>query len=347
MERMMRYFVWCFAIGLAALVGACSDTSGPTTTCGAGTQEINGECVTIAECGEGTINVDNTCVPATGATCGVGTVEGPGGLCVPAEGACEEGTHLDPEAGSCVPDFQVVCGAGTVLGPDDTCVPSEPVECGAGTQLVNNECVLIFGYCDPWEIFNPETQSCELDTTICGSGGAGGDGSGGLGGSAGTGGTAGSGGTAGTGGAAGAGGGSGSCFEGDIEGEPTIMGALSIFPESATFDDSVTVTVGVDGDTEEVTVHLDNANSGINAGSGSATTSGNETVQVDVLVGTVSDPGLHVAKLELRADASDRLNYILYEPGDGNTYVRIKVDNGVRGPETATPCLELNCDIQF
>ena len=74
---------------------------------------------------------------------------------------------------------------------------------------------------------------------------------------------------------------------------------------------------------------------------------GNETVQVDVLIGTTADPGPHVVDLELRAVPSDPLNYILYTPGDGNTYVSIEVENGVLGPETATPCLLLNCDIEL
>lgn len=169
----------------------------------------------------------------------------------------------------------------------------------------------------------------------------------GAGGTGGTGGTAGSGGTAGGGGTAGMGGGTGSCMELDIAGQPNINGPFSISPSNASPDDFVTVTVGVDGDTEEVTAIFRNANSSIVGGTGFATTSGNETVLVDVLIGTVADPGPHVVDFELRADASNRLDYIFYTPGDGDTYVRIEVENNVPGPETATPCLLLNCDIQF
>ena len=341
---MLRYFVWCFVIGLAALMAACSDTSGPTTTCGSGTQEVDGECVTIAECGEGTINVDNTCVPATGVTCGVGTVEGPGGLCVPAEGACEEGTHLDPETGSCVPDFEVVCGAGTVLGPDDSCVPSEPVECGTGTQLVDNECVLIFGYCDAWEIFNPETQSCELDTTICGSGGSGGDGSGGLGGSAGTGGTAGSGGSAGSGGTGGTG---GAGSEVSIPGLPQFTGQPSLSPSFVSPDQNVTVGAIVDGDVAEVTAELVGVSFGFPGGSCVVSTPGNEAVDCGIRVETTAELGLNAAHFELRGNPLTQEDYVLYRPGDGEMYVRIEVENTVAGAETATPWRVVTATVEF
>lgn len=159
-----------FACALALVASSCSDTSGPTTTCGAGTQNVDGECVTIVQCGEGTTNVDNVCVPVNGATCGAGTQE-VDGLCVPTDEACTEGTHLNPDTGLCVPDFEVVCGAGTELGPDDTCVPSDPVNCGAGTILVDGECIPIGVDCDAWEAWNPDTQECELNTAaLCGAG---------------------------------------------------------------------------------------------------------------------------------------------------------------------------------
>ena len=192
---------------------------------------------------------------------------------------------------------------------------------------------------------------------MAGSGGAGGTagiggmaGIGGAGGTAGIGGMAGIGGadgTAGIGGMAGSGGGPGSCAEIDVPGEPNLTGPLSVSPPVATFDDFVTVTVGVDGDTQEVTVILRNSNSGIVGGTGFATTSGNETLPVDVLVGTVADPGQHVVDLELRADASNRVDYVLYESGGGDKYVRITVENSIPGLETETTCLQLICDIEF
>ncbi len=157
----------------------------------------------------------------------------------------------------------------------------------------------------------------------------------------------GSGGSGGTGGTGGTGGGTASCAEIDIPGEPNLTGPFNVSPEVATFDDFVTVSVGVDGDTQEVTAILRNSSSDIIGGTGFATTAGNETVPIDVLVGTVADPGPHVVDLELRADASNRVDYVLYTSGDQDTLVRINVENDVPGPETETSCLELTCEIQF
>ena len=163
----------------------------------------------------------------------------------------------------------------------------------------------------------------------------------------GPGGTGGTGATGGSGGAAGNGGSTGSCVEIDIPGEPNLTGPLSVSPTVASFDDVVTVTVGVDGDAQEVTAILRNASSDIVGGTGFATTSGNETLPVDVRVETVADQGPHVVDLELRADASNRIDYVLYTSGDGGNYVRINVEDDVPGPETETSCVELNCDIEF
>ena len=42
--------------------------------------------------------------------------------------------------------------------------------------------------------------------------------------------------------------------------------------------------------------------------------------------------------VELRGDPPNPLDYILYTPGDGDTYVRIKFKNNERELETATTC---------
>jgi len=153
-------------------------------------------------------------------------------------------------------------------------------------------------------------------------------------------------GSGGTGGTGGAGGGSGSCLEVDISGLPQIAGTLSISPSDATFDESMIVTADVDADTMEVTASILNENSGVPGGSGSALTSGNETVEVNVRVETVAQPGPHVLELELRADPLNRLDYVRYTPGDGDTYVIIEFENNVPGPETDTTCLVVNATIQ-
>jgi len=203
--------------------------------------------------------------------------------------------------------------------------------------------------CEPSEGWLFE-ESCSEQDLICvsvsdGTGGAGlaeaecVEGAGGTGGSGGTAGSGGSGGTGGTGGTS-------SCAEVDIPGEPNLTGTLSISPAVASFDDFMTVMVGVDADTSEVTASLFNTSSGVPAGFGVATTAGNETVAVMLRVETIAQPGPHTLDIELRPDPLNRLDYVLYTPGDGDTYVRIKVEDDVQGPETPTSCLEVNATIE-
>ena len=118
----------------------------------------------------------------------------------------------------------------------------------------------------------------------------------------GSGGTGGTGGTAGGGGSAGTGGVASSCAEVDIPDEAQLAGTLSISPTVGTFDDVMIVTVDVDADTREVTALLRNESSGVLDGSGVALTSGNETVEVDVRVETVAQPGPHTLDIELLGD---------------------------------------------
>jgi len=132
----------------------------------------------------------------------------------------------------------------------------------------------------------------------------------------------------------------------NIPGEANFTGTLSISPTFATFDEFMTVKAGVDADTREVTALLRNESSDDLGGSGVASTSGDETVEVNVRVETVAQPGLHTLDIELRGDPPNPLNYILYTPGDGNTYVRIKVENNVPGLETATTCPVVKATIQ-
>jgi hypothetical protein len=199
--------------------------------------------------------------------------------------------------------------------------------------------------CEPSEGWLFE-ESCSEQDLICVAVPAGAGGYGGSltaecveGGSGGTGGSGGSGGAGGTGGTS-------SCAEVDIPGEPNLTGTLSISPTVASFDDFMTVMVGVDADTREVTASLLNESSGVPAGFGFASTSGNETVPVMLLVETTAQPGPHTLEVELRADPQNAQNYILYAPGDGDTYVRIKVEDSVQGPETPTSCLEVNATIE-
>ena len=88
----------------------------------------------IVTCGPGTISADNTCVPAGGTTCGPGLVEGPDGLCVPAEEFCEPGTKFDGNTGLCisVEGFCEFC--------QDNPDPNRNVCVWVGEDLVGCEC---------------------------------------------------------------------------------------------------------------------------------------------------------------------------------------------------------------
>jgi hypothetical protein len=93
-------------------------------------------CGEETSCGEGTVEMNGTCIPADTA-CGTGTVfNEETGEC---EGiSCADGTVLMGD--ECVPDGSVVCGDGTTFDPDaGECVPD--LTCGEGTVLVDGECV--------------------------------------------------------------------------------------------------------------------------------------------------------------------------------------------------------------
>ena len=233
-------------------------------------------------------------------------------VCVEIEGVVGEAECVDP-----------TCSEGETRCSDDL---RELETCDANGDWVPEACA--------------EGTTCEVvdGDAMCvpGSGGTGG--SGGMGGSAGTGGSAGMGGT---------GGGTFSCLEVNIPGLPQIAGTLSISPPVGVPDQFMTVTGDVDADTEELTATILNESSGFPGGSCFVLTGGNETVECDLRVETVAQPGPHVLELELRADPVNRLDYVLYAPGDGNTYVRVVVEDGVQGPETDTTCLVVNADIQF
>ncbi len=239
--------------------------------------------------------------------------------------------------------FMWVLALGSVGCPDDESGGNDYAKCeDAGDTVCSSAVVNDIERCEPSEgwVFD---ESCSEQDLICAVVQEAGslmaecvEGSGGTGGAAGTGGSGGTGGT----------GGSGSCAEVDIPGEPNLTGTLNISPTVASFDEFMTVTVGVDADTSEVTASLLNASSGVPAGFGFASTSGNENVAVMLLVETTAQPGSHILEVELRADPQNPQDYILYAPGDGNTYVRIKVENSVQGPEIPTSCLEVNATIE-
>ena len=109
-----------------------------TTGCGDG-----------ANCGAGTVEVDGECIPASMIMCGPGTVNDGMGNCVPDMSVCGAGTTFDPATGMCNPD--VTCAAGTVAMMGE-CVPDGTVICDDGT------------------VFDPATGTCMLAEGACAEG---------------------------------------------------------------------------------------------------------------------------------------------------------------------------------
>lgn len=101
------------------------------------------------ECGEGTVEMDGRCVPASEITCGTGTtLDMTTGMCVPSEDpvTCGAGTTLDEATGMCEPD--VTCATGTVAMGGE-CVPDGSVICTGSTvyDAATGTCVLDEGAC--------------------------------------------------------------------------------------------------------------------------------------------------------------------------------------------------------
>lgn len=88
------------------------------------------------ECGEGTVEVDGTCVP-TADVCGSGaTWNDATGEC---EANCAEGTTLVNN--ECVPDGTVICETGTTYNPDTGKCDPDITGCSEGMVLVDGVCV--------------------------------------------------------------------------------------------------------------------------------------------------------------------------------------------------------------
>ena len=72
------------------------------------------------QCGVGTVNMDNVCIPS---------------------GVCGPGTKFDPVMGVCLPDGSVVCTDGTKFDLTLGACVIDPSSCQDGTVLVNGACV--------------------------------------------------------------------------------------------------------------------------------------------------------------------------------------------------------------
>jgi len=100
-----------------------------------------------------------------GAECGEGTTE-VGGVCIPTELVCAEGTVWNETTMSCELDQPEIpsCGAGTIR-MDDECVPTEePLVCADGTTELDGECVVDGTVvCTGNTVFDMETGECMQD----------------------------------------------------------------------------------------------------------------------------------------------------------------------------------------
>lgn len=159
----VRWAKWVTVLVCGMAMMACGsesdpeDHATPTETettkiqCGQGTKNVDGTCiatVTTPEvtqqlvCGPGVKELDGVCVPElTPLVCGKGAIE-QGGACVP-EHVITCGAGTVESNGECVASVELptmACGPGTVE-QGETCVPSYTSLCGPGTTEGNGMCL--------------------------------------------------------------------------------------------------------------------------------------------------------------------------------------------------------------
>jgi hypothetical protein len=156
----MKTFGYIVGSLACAALGFVGSGCGGGTECGAGTAEVDGECVPTADpvdCATGTTLVGNECVPDGSVICETGTMfDMDTGTCVPDITGCAEGTVL--VNGECVPHDETLTG--------DVQEPAEPNGLNAGdtpgsfTTPAEGDSVVIEGCITPFEDID---QNGELD----------------------------------------------------------------------------------------------------------------------------------------------------------------------------------------
>ncbi|MBO6937733.1 MAG: hypothetical protein JJ863_22380 [Deltaproteobacteria bacterium] len=102
-----------------------------------------------------------------GFECGDGTVE-MDGTCVPTDEVCGAGTTYDMATGTCLPDGGLECGEGTIAMGDE-CVAD--LGCGTGTTQMGNECVPDGSViCTGNTVFDADSGTCVVDESACAEG---------------------------------------------------------------------------------------------------------------------------------------------------------------------------------
>ena len=106
------------------------------TDCGAGTEDLDGTCVTAIECGAGTRLENGECLAGDGTiVCGPDTViNDDGSACIVADTACEAPAMFDAATRRCVSPGDISCGEGTEL-LSGRCVPA----CNGEFEVQNNQ----------------------------------------------------------------------------------------------------------------------------------------------------------------------------------------------------------------
>lgn len=138
--------------------------------CGAGTVEMDGECVAapVVMCAEGTMEVDGTCVTEV-TECGPGTtLNADTGECDPDIAECAPGTVA--MGSECVPDGSMICVDGTTYDADTgTCVITDAA-CGDGAIFLDGECVpadaALTPDVDSVEVDDPEFDGTPVSFTV-------------------------------------------------------------------------------------------------------------------------------------------------------------------------------------
>jgi len=136
--KLKRVQIASWMLALTAAAVACGD-NGPE--CGQGTVAVNDRCVpeSTIDCGDGTVAEDGECRPDP-ERCGLGTTFAEAArACVPELDGCAPGTVA--MSGRCVPDGSVICTGNTIFDVETgTCVVTGEA-CSEGTVLIDSECV--------------------------------------------------------------------------------------------------------------------------------------------------------------------------------------------------------------
>ena len=119
----------------------------------------------IIGCGEGTTLAGGECI-VIDHDCDDDEVVTPAGNCEEPSIFCGEGSHYDVDEQKCVSGADISCGEGT---HEDSgfCRVSDPLQCGPGTVLADETCVLEEDVCGPNTELSDDSRCELLEEEIC------------------------------------------------------------------------------------------------------------------------------------------------------------------------------------